>query len=199
MLNGIYRGVITNNIDPAGMNRLYVSIPVLTGSHAMWAFPCITGPVPEVRNGDGVWIMFEGGDISYPIWMGFFGRTELAEPDKYPATTRFQWDYDTSVVMADPGAGKVRTSSALTDVSFSTLSSGGTDVSRIFARVRASDIFLFQQSDNADNWGRYKLTSAPKDNGSWWLFSVTQVESHGVVVAKNKTVVVEFTYGIGPL
>lgn len=76
---GIFRGVVTDSFDPSGLNRLKVSIPLVTGTGSLWAFPCQPtpdAPAPDVKPGDGVWIMFEGGDRSYPVWVGFYGTRD---------------------------------------------------------------------------------------------------------------------------
>jgi hypothetical protein len=39
---GIYRGVCTNNSDPAGLLRIKLSIPqVLGAAESTWAWPCV--------------------------------------------------------------------------------------------------------------------------------------------------------------
>jgi uncharacterized protein involved in type VI secretion and phage assembly len=75
---GKYRGTVADNLDPLKRGRLRVTVPAVLGSVAVWAMPCVpyAGPklgfytVPE--NGTGVWVEFEAGDVSYPIWTGFF-------------------------------------------------------------------------------------------------------------------------------
>jgi Type VI secretion system/phage-baseplate injector OB domain len=75
MLVGLYRGVVVDADDPSGLNRLRVSIPTVAGLDSIWAHPCLPDPnnVPVVRRGQGVWVMFEAGDRSYPVWVGFYG------------------------------------------------------------------------------------------------------------------------------
>jgi hypothetical protein len=77
---GKYRGVVTQ-VDAATM-RLKAEIPaVLGGQESGWAMPCVpyAGPqvgiafLPEVNS--GVWIEFEGGDVSFPIWVGCYWRS----------------------------------------------------------------------------------------------------------------------------
>lgn len=74
---GKYRGVVVD-VD-AGTMRVKAQVPaVLAGQPSGWARACVpyAGPslgfafLPEV--GSGVWIEFEGGDVSYPIWTGCF-------------------------------------------------------------------------------------------------------------------------------
>jgi hypothetical protein len=74
---GIYRGKVVNNKDPNGHRRLMITIPQIMGTDSTgWAWPIdgpgISLPIPGV--GQGIWVMFEGGDPSYPIWAGQFGR-----------------------------------------------------------------------------------------------------------------------------
>lgn len=75
---GKYRGIVTE-VDESTW-RIKASVPnVLPGGSATgWCMPCVpyAGPqvgflmLPEV--GSAVWIEFEGGDTSYPIWVGMY-------------------------------------------------------------------------------------------------------------------------------
>jgi hypothetical protein len=74
---GKYRGLVLNNQDPSNLGRLQANVPeVLGGIPTGWAIPAApyagTGAgffaVPLV--GAGVWIEFEAGDVSRPIWSG---------------------------------------------------------------------------------------------------------------------------------
>jgi uncharacterized protein involved in type VI secretion and phage assembly len=74
---GKYRGVVTD-VDASTM-RVKASVPAVLGQQPSgWARPCtpFAGAsmgfafLPEV--GSGVWIEFEGGDVSYPIWVGCY-------------------------------------------------------------------------------------------------------------------------------
>lgn len=74
---GKYRGIVAD-VDPGTM-RIKASVPSVLGpATSGWCLPCLpyAGPnvgfafLPEV--GAGVWIEFEGGDVSYPIWSGCF-------------------------------------------------------------------------------------------------------------------------------
>lgn len=74
---GMYRGVVLDTKDPQGHRRIKVAIPQLTDTaKSDWAWPTevssVKSEVPDI--GDGVWVMFEGGDPSYPIWVGTFGK-----------------------------------------------------------------------------------------------------------------------------
>jgi uncharacterized protein involved in type VI secretion and phage assembly len=77
---GKYRGTVINNLDPMLMGRMMLSVPDVLGLvPSTWAEPCVplagpTGPpmgvymVPPI--GAGVWVEFEQGDPSHPIWVG---------------------------------------------------------------------------------------------------------------------------------
>jgi hypothetical protein len=73
---GLYKGLVVNNKDPEGLGRVTATIPQVFGNNttaSAWAFPCVPVGYPgsflPVPN-SGVWIMFEGGDVDYPIWGG---------------------------------------------------------------------------------------------------------------------------------
>lgn len=88
---GVYRGVVVDNVDPKGLGRLRVMIPQVSGEAVTdwaWAvkpapatvtvnhpeFGPETAPVvftpPAVKS--GVFVMFEGGDPNFPVWIGVF-------------------------------------------------------------------------------------------------------------------------------
>ena len=79
---GKYRGVVTDNADPEKLGRIKAKVPqVLDTEVSPWAWPCAAYAGPDVGLfavppvGAGVWIEFEAGDPSRPIWVGgWWGR-----------------------------------------------------------------------------------------------------------------------------
>jgi hypothetical protein len=68
---GIYRGSLMNTADPQMKGRVQVSVPAIGAVSSSWAAPCRefkSASMPPV--GSTVWVMFEGGDPAYPVWMG---------------------------------------------------------------------------------------------------------------------------------
>lgn len=98
---GLYRGSVTDNNDPERRGRLKVLVPQVLGMSEVWAMPCVpyAGPqrglylMPEI--GTGLWLQFEAGDPSFPVWVGmFWNEGDIAEADaaptvKYLKTTKF--------------------------------------------------------------------------------------------------------------
>jgi uncharacterized protein involved in type VI secretion and phage assembly len=87
---GKYRGTVTD-VD-AGTLRIKATVPaVLADQPTGWCMPCVPYAgdsvgiafLPEV--GAGVWIEFEGGDVSYPIWVGCYWRDGEQPSDAAPA------------------------------------------------------------------------------------------------------------------
>jgi uncharacterized protein involved in type VI secretion and phage assembly len=70
--HGTYRGIVLDNIDPGGYQRVQVQVPDVAAEQSMWAMP-EHGDAARPAIGDDVWIRFEGGDVSYPIWTGGSG------------------------------------------------------------------------------------------------------------------------------
>lgn len=85
---GKYRGLVRDVDDSEGMGRIIAQVPEVYGEEdSPWALPSVPFAgadhglvlLPEV--GDGVWIEFEAGDPSRPIWSGcWWARGELPAP-----------------------------------------------------------------------------------------------------------------------
>ncbi len=85
---GKYRGIVVDVSDPDKLGRITAQVPeVLYEETSPWALPAapFAGPshglvlIPE--KGDGVWIEFEAGDPSRPIWSGgWWAKDELPSP-----------------------------------------------------------------------------------------------------------------------
>lgn len=85
---GKYRGLVSDISDPEKMARIKAKVPAVFGEdESPWAMPCV--PFAGAKHGlvllpevdDGVWIEFEGGDLSRPIWSGcWWARSQMPEP-----------------------------------------------------------------------------------------------------------------------
>jgi hypothetical protein len=72
---GVYQGVVVNNVDASGDNKVMVRVQdVLGADPCIWASPNYSVPgmnlVPMVNA--GVWIQFQDGDIDRAMWTGFW-------------------------------------------------------------------------------------------------------------------------------
>ena len=123
---GKYRGTVSD-ID-ADTLRIKAMVPAVLGAQTSgWAMPCVpyAGPqvgmafLPEV--GSGVWIEFEGGDVSFPIWVGCYWRAGELPSEAKPAVkaiitkgkTKLLIDDDqTTVELSDANNNKVTLSSS---------------------------------------------------------------------------------------
>jgi hypothetical protein len=92
MTPSLYKGICTTNADPERRMRIKLMVPQLLGKQeSTWALPCVppgwggglfeTHADPDgahahthlqkvPRPGQGVWVMFEAGDIEKPVWLG---------------------------------------------------------------------------------------------------------------------------------
>lgn len=91
---GKYRGTVTDNSDPTSRGRIKVKVPAVLGELESWALPCLpytgdgVGTYTIPAPGAGVWVEFEAGDPSFPIWTGgFWANGELPENEQGAATT----------------------------------------------------------------------------------------------------------------
>lgn len=93
---GKYKGIVREVGDGDQLGYIKVEIPEIFGENvnSPWVQPQIplAGPnygllmLPE--TGDGVWLEFEAGDISLPIWTGFWWSTAEEIPDPASKETR---------------------------------------------------------------------------------------------------------------
>jgi uncharacterized protein involved in type VI secretion and phage assembly len=84
---GKYRGLVVDSEDPQRLARIKAHVPEVLGNvDSGWAMPCVpyagdgSGHYMVPEPGTGVWIEFEAGDPSRPIWSGcWWGDGQLPE------------------------------------------------------------------------------------------------------------------------
>jgi len=84
----MYRAIVINTKDPQGLGRIQVKAPDISGEQVLgWALPSVPpnnfskkigSALPPV--GAMVWIQFERGDASSPIWTGRFFTSPTETP-----------------------------------------------------------------------------------------------------------------------
>jgi uncharacterized protein involved in type VI secretion and phage assembly len=104
---GKYRGTVSDNADPTSRGRIKVRVPAVLGDLEVWAMPCVpyagegVGFYSLPNSGAGVWVEFEAGDPSYPIWTGcFWADNEL--PDESDANIKI-WKTDSLTLRMHDG------------------------------------------------------------------------------------------------
>jgi uncharacterized protein involved in type VI secretion and phage assembly len=138
---GKYRGTVID-IDQSTL-RIKAQVPAVLGSQATgWCSPCVpyAGPdvgfvfLPEV--GAGVWIEFEGGDVSYPIWTGCYWR-EGEMPSDAAAGVKTIVTKAGHKILLDDDAGSITISDS--NGNKVTLDSSGIAIERGANKVAVSD------------------------------------------------------------
>jgi hypothetical protein len=89
---GKYRGQVVDNADPKARGRLRVKVPEVLGAKALvWAEACLppqNGLAPILPAiGDTIWVEFESGDATRPIWVGTLWPQAGATPMEIKLTT----------------------------------------------------------------------------------------------------------------
>lgn len=89
---GKHRGLVTDNKDPSNLGRLRAKVPeVLRDVETGWALPAAPyagdgiGLFSVPPENSGVWIEFESGDVSRPIWTGCWWADDQ-RPENYDGT-----------------------------------------------------------------------------------------------------------------
>jgi len=148
---GKYRGLVQDNEDPENMGRIRASVPEIYGEEdsVPWALPCVPFAgqshglvlLPEV--GDGVWIEFEAGDISRPIWTGCWWASGDM-PDPGGISTRVLVTSGGHKVILDDNEGRLQL-----------LHSGGAEItmtnSDITIKISSTQIVLSASGVNINN------------------------------------------------
>jgi len=133
---GKYRGTVTQ-VD-AGTMRIKAKVPAVYGeTESGWAMPCVPYAgdsvgfafLPEVDA--AVWIEFEGGNVSFPIWTGGFWLTGQAPSDAAAAVKVIVTKQHKLLLDDDQGSITIEDSNGNTvtlDSSGITLTRGGQSV-----------------------------------------------------------------------
>ncbi len=86
---GKFRGIVSDNDDPRHQGRLKAKVPDVLGEvETGWALPAAayagseTGVFAIPSPDAGVWIEFEAGDVSRPIWSGAWWASDKAPKDE---------------------------------------------------------------------------------------------------------------------
>lgn len=68
---GLYRAVVVNAVDPHNKRRLQIQVHAVLGEKTVWAEPCVPpGSEAQPKEGTMVWVQFEAGDPTRPVWLG---------------------------------------------------------------------------------------------------------------------------------
>jgi uncharacterized protein involved in type VI secretion and phage assembly len=141
---GKYRATVTDNDDPDQSGRVKVKVPALfDDDETDWANPCVPyAPsshgffvMPEV--GDMVWVEFEGGDPSRPIWTGAWW-TQGNAPGLKPAQKQFETNGGQHILLDDTD-GSMQIEIKDGNGNTVTLSSDGITLSRGSVKIEITD------------------------------------------------------------
>lgn len=138
---GKYRGTVTD-VDAATL-RIKAKVPAVLGDQPTgWCMPCVPYAGANVgvaflpEQGSGVWIEFEGGDVSYPIWVGCYWRSGEQPSDATP-TVKAIVTASPSKILLDDDAGTITISDS--NQNTVTLDSSGITLERGGSKVEISD------------------------------------------------------------
>ena len=102
--------------------RIKAIVPSVLGETTTgWCMPCVPYAGPGVgfaflpETGSGVWIEFEGGDVSYPIWTGGYWRegeipADAADHVKVIISVKHKLELDDDqgkITLSDPNGNTV--------------------------------------------------------------------------------------------
>lgn len=154
---GKYRGIVEDNNDPDNLGCIRAKVPEVYGDEQIspWASPVVPfagknhGLVLLPEEGDGVWIEFEAGDPSRPIWTGcWWASGEI--PSAGDTNTRVLVTSGGHQVILDDGNQKLQL-----------LHSGGAEITMtnndITLKIGETQIVLSSSGVNINN-GAFKVS-----------------------------------------
>ena len=137
---GKYRGTCVE-VDESTL-RIKAKVPAVLGEQATgWCMPCVPYAGDKVgfaflpEPGAGVWIEFEGGDVSYPVWVGCYWRSGELPPDAKPGVKTIVTKSKHKILLDDDGSTITVTDDAKNTV---TLDSSGITLERSGKKVLVS-------------------------------------------------------------
>lgn len=68
---GLYRATVVSAVDPLRQRRLLVAVADVPAAGSAWAAACVPpGSRATPKTGAAVWVQFEAGDPTRPVWVG---------------------------------------------------------------------------------------------------------------------------------
>lgn len=138
---GKYRGSVTD-VDASTL-RIKAKVPAVLGTQETgWCMPCVPYAGQNVglaflpEEGSGVWIEFEGGDVSYPIWVGCYWRSGEQPSDATPTVKAIVTTAPNKILL-DDDAGTITISDS--NQNTVTLDSSGITLTRGSSSVEVND------------------------------------------------------------
>jgi len=138
---GKYRGTVTD-IDESTL-RIKAKVPsVLKEQETGWCMPCAPYAGDNVgfaflpEKGSGVWIEFEGGDVSYPIWAGCYWRQGEIPSDATPSVKAIVTKAGHKILLDDDGGTITITDANENKI---TLASSGITLERGGSKIEVGD------------------------------------------------------------
>jgi hypothetical protein len=112
-LSGIWQGTVRSNVDPLGLHRIQVDVPNVQGkSLSTWARAKESlGTYRTPAVGDGVWIEFQDGDITAPVWSGGF----IGSAQENPLDAAALAQPEQVILITTPGGRHLKLSDLATD------------------------------------------------------------------------------------
>ena len=116
---GKYRGEVIDNDDIEGRGRILALVPGVPGMLLNWALPCtpyggeLVGFFSIPPIGANVWIEFEGGNPTHPIWSGCFWEIGefpeplVLDPVDAPMVKMWKTKFNTFVMNDTPAEGGI--------------------------------------------------------------------------------------------
>ena len=140
---GKYRGTVTVVADDG---RIKAKVPAVLGdTDTGWCMPCLPYAgaqagicfIPEVDA--GVWIEFEGGDVSYPIWVGCYWHTG-ERPDRVATQVKVIRSKGGQEIVLDDKAHRITIRDC--NENHITLNSDGIEITRKNGMVRVAETMV---------------------------------------------------------
>src|SRR5215472_2786675 len=201
----IWAGVVaTDGDDSTPSTTVSVIIPGMDGGELRWEncrWPTRSDALSPKRGDDCLVVLDSNAEMWITTWSPQNSQPGVGGGGGGGTLFTGHWTWTTSTTTAgtrNVGVNSATSWAAVTQVNISKTLTNNNDATNLLGQILPDDTIYLQDAGNAANWGKYKVTQAQTDHGTWVSYQVTPTSNGGVFPANNADTVVSFSVPSSP-
>src|SRR5215471_9237994 len=196
----VWAGVVAtdgNDSDPT--QRVSVIIPGMDGGELRWEncrWPTRSDALSPKRGDECLLALDDNNEMWITMFWPENSQPGIGGGGGSGTLFNGHWTWTTSTTTAavrDVGVNSATSWASVTQVNISKTLENNNDATNLLAQITPDDTIYIQDAGNSANWGRYKVTQAQTDHGTWVSYLVTPVSNGGSFPANNADTAVVFS------